>query len=119
MPNGFSGIGEGWRQALWDLCVELEPHVQAINRQLAAEEQHTSFEVMQVKEKFGGLRFYVNHHSDAIDACIQKAQARARTTCMPCGQAGTSRTDDWWRVACDAFQAARETAALRRLRREE
>ena len=35
MPNGFYCIGEGWRQILWDLCVELEPHVEALHRELA------------------------------------------------------------------------------------
>jgi hypothetical protein len=72
MPNGFYCIGEGWRQILWDLCVELEPHVEALNRELATRNPASSFEVLQVKEKFGELRFYTNHHSDAIDNCIRK-----------------------------------------------
>lgn len=108
MPNGFAGVGEGWRQLLWDLCVELEPHVEAINNHLAAQEPPSSFEVRQVKEKFGGLRFYVRHHSDGIDGCIHKAQERALKTCVDCGQPGTLRTEGWWRVTCAVCEAARD-----------
>jgi hypothetical protein len=107
MSLGFYGIGEGWRQLLWDLCVELEPHVEALNRELATQEPPGSFEVPQAKEKLGGLRFYTNHHSDAIDDCIHKAQEQALTTCMDCGQAGKLRTDGRWHVACDAYEATR------------
>jgi hypothetical protein len=107
MPNGFSGIGEGWRQLLWDLCVELEPHVQDLNRKLATEEPPASFEVLQVKEKFGQLRFYVNHHSGPIDGCIGKAKVLASTTCIDCGQPAQLSTKGRWHVACDACEANR------------
>jgi hypothetical protein len=49
MPGGFAGIGEDWRQLLWELYVELEPHVEAMNRELAGQEPDVSFEVMQVR----------------------------------------------------------------------
>ena len=110
MPRGFEGIHEGWRQILWDLYVALEPLVEALNRKLATQDPVSSFEVLQVKEKFGGLRFYPNHHSDAIDECIQKAQEQAVKTCMECGQAGKLRTSGWWHVTCDACEAARSRA---------
>jgi hypothetical protein len=112
MSNGFDRIGEGWRLVLWDLCVELEPQVEALNRELAAHALPSRFEVLQVKEKFGGLRFYTNHTSGAIDNCIHKAQERALKTCMDCGQAARLRTSGWWHVACDACVAAQEEAAV-------
>src|ERR1039458_3381019 len=46
MPNGFYGIGGGWRRVLWNLCVELEPHVEALNRKLATQDPARSFEVL-------------------------------------------------------------------------
>src|SRR6202046_291071 len=54
MPRGFEH-DDGWFYILWRLCEDLEP--------LVAEFEKASgikFEVLQVKEKFGGLRFYVN-----------------------------------------------------------
>ena len=38
------------------------------------------FEVLQVKEKFGTLRFYVSHHTGAIDGRIAAALEEGRTT---------------------------------------
>ena len=54
MPWGFTH-GDGWFDIVWRLCEDLEP--------LVTEMEHAGgrqFEVLQVKEKFGGLRFYVN-----------------------------------------------------------
>jgi hypothetical protein len=99
---GFDGVGEGWRQLLWDLCVELEPHVESLDREIATREPQVNFVVLQVKEKFGGLRFYTTLTSKAIDDCIRRAQERALSTCMDCGQPARLRTQGRWHVACDA-----------------
>ena len=68
MPFGFAH-GDGWFDLVWRLCERLEPLV-------AAEEAETgrSFHVLQVKEKFGGLRFYTNFNNDAISALIEAAE---------------------------------------------
>jgi hypothetical protein len=61
MPRGFEH-GDGWFDILWRLCVDLEPLVAEFEQ-----ETESQFEVLQVKEKFGGLRFYVNcRRNDAI-----------------------------------------------------
>ena len=49
------------------------------------------FEVVLVKEKLGTLRFYVSHHSDAIDERIAEAQKESSRTCEVCGQPGKQR----------------------------
>jgi hypothetical protein len=70
MPWGFTH-GDGWFDILWRLCEDLEP--------LVAEFERTSglkFEVLQVKEKFGGLRFYVNcRRNEAIGERIGSRHA--------------------------------------------
>jgi hypothetical protein len=60
MPRGFVH-GDGWFDILWRLCMDLEPLVAEFEQATALK-----FEVLQVKEKFGGLRFNVNHANDAI-----------------------------------------------------
>ena len=58
-------------------------------------------EVGQVKEKFGGLRFYINAQTDemwerTIQACEESVQ-----TCEECGAPGTLRKDRrWWKTLC-------------------
>ena len=62
-----------WFNILWRLCVDLEPLVAELEN-----EPGERFEVLQVKEKFGTLRFYVSHHTDAIDGRIAAAQEEGR-----------------------------------------
>ena len=57
------------------------------------EEKETGerFEVSQVKDKFGTLRFYGNHHTDAIDGRFEQAAVEALHTCETCGWEGRQR----------------------------
>ena len=55
----------------------------------------------QVKEKFGGLRFYIPRYSDAIDKAIIKAENLSITTCQVCGEPGHERNTGWVRTLCD------------------
>jgi len=55
------------------------------------------FSIMQIKEKFGGLRFYASFggaHGQAIDAChgaIDLAESLSYTICEICGMPGSCR----------------------------
>jgi len=60
------------------------------------------FEVVQVKEKLGTLRFYVSHHTDTIDERIVEAQKESSRTCEVCGQPGKQpETGGGVRAVCD------------------
>jgi hypothetical protein len=59
------------------------------------------FEVLQVKQKFGGLRFYVSHRTDAILQRIEAAQLESIRTCEVCGKPGKRREGNCIRTACD------------------
>jgi hypothetical protein len=96
MPFAFR-CGDGWFNILWRLCVELEPVVTELEH-----ETGERFEVVQVKERLGTLRFYVSHHSDPIDEHIIEAQKESSRTCEICGQPGKQRhTDGEVRALCD------------------
>ena len=58
--------------------------------------------ITQIKEKFGGLRFYVAGGSDALHAAIEAAEAASFKTCEECGAAGKKRHGSWLRTLCDA-----------------
>ena len=75
MPFGFQ-CGDGWYNILWRLCVDMEPMVIGLEK-----ETGERFEVVQVKEKLGTLRFYVSHHTDTIDERIVEAQKESSRTC--------------------------------------
>jgi hypothetical protein len=59
-------------------------------------------EVIQVKEKFGGLRFYINEGTDEIHQRIGEAELESMKTCEITGKLGKLRTDiGWYRTLCD------------------
>jgi hypothetical protein len=101
MTLGFQH-DDGWFGILWRLCEDLEPLVAEFE---AAGEQ--KFEVLQVKEKFGGLRFYVNcREEEAIRQRIGAAVHESFRTCEVCGQPGKLREVGWIKTTCDEHASA-------------
>lgn len=57
---------------------------------------------VQVKEKFGQLRFYLSSESDEMSEYIREAEDRSAITCEECGEPGITRTDlSWHLTLCD------------------
>lgn len=85
--------GDGWFEIIKDLSEKLS--------------KLKGIKALQVKEKFGGLRFYFQaayKSQDLIEAenLIREAEERAMKTCEVCGFEGKLRTDiGWIRVLCD------------------
>jgi hypothetical protein len=59
----------------------------------------------QVKEKFGGLRFYVNGATEEHWHYISFAESMSYHTCEDCGAPGKRYTDGWHKVLCDIHAA--------------
>lgn len=76
---GFE-CGDGWYQLLYDLSQELSNY--------SAENPALDLEAMQVKSKFGSLRFHLNIHDAATEKMIGLAQRRASVTCEITGEPG-------------------------------
>jgi hypothetical protein len=68
MPMDFLH-GDGWFGILWRLCEDLDPLVKEFEQATIRQ-----FEILQVKEKFGGLRIHVNDANDAIRQRIEAAK---------------------------------------------
>ena len=93
----------GWFDLIWKLCEDLEgmyKHLVIIPEE--------PFQVLQVKEKFGGLRFYVGGCcSDEMFKRILKAEHDSFSICENCGKEGCLRTEGWAKTLCsecaDAF----------------
>jgi len=56
--------------------------------------------VTQVKEKYGGLRFYVHGATGEQYALIQFAESMSYRTCEVCGDRGRSNGGGWIQVRC-------------------
>ena len=59
----------------------------------------------QVKEKFGGLRFYVQAATDKHYSYINFAESMSYRTCEECGAPGKTYTDGWHTTLCDIHAA--------------
>lgn len=93
--NKYFDCGDGW----FPLLRELSRHIEEYNRKEVGEGRHVV--VMQVKEKFGGLRFYVNSSTTNIDRLIAEAEDRSFKVCETCGEDGELRKEGWWKTLCD------------------
>lgn len=59
--------------------------------------------VLQVKEKFGGLRFYVGEAPNFVHDAIEEAEKESERTCYICGSPGTitSSAMGWLECTCN------------------
>lgn len=85
--------GDGWYDLLDRLCAKLD----AIAKEDGLEDD---LRAVQVKEKFGGLRFYTNGGNDKIDAVIAEAQNESEHTCEICGKPGEQNRTGWISIRC-------------------
>lgn len=58
-------------------------------------------QAVQVKEKYGTLRFYTNFSDEYVDGLIAMAESMTAVTCQECGNPGRVRGLGWIYVACD------------------
>lgn len=84
----YLDCGDGWFHLLLGLSQALEAMGEDIT-------------VHQVKEKFGGLRFYIDNASDAVHELIDQAEEISYQTCERCGQPGRPRKGGWVSTLCD------------------
>ena len=97
MCCGFPG--DGWFDIIWDLSSKLEPLIQ----KCIDEDQDTELypKAFQVKEKFGGLRFYMTCGSREIFDLTDEAEALSYKTCEECGEPGEKRDSGWIHTLCN------------------
>jgi len=84
---GFA-CGDGWFNILWMLS-------------LALEDLNEDIEVVQVKEKYGTLRYYIHNGSEEAYKYINAAEAASQSICEECSEWGRLRGNGWYYTACD------------------
>ena len=105
--------GDGWYNIIDLLCANIQWHIDETNktRQLLLESNSYNLPIpdevqqvvaSQVKEKFGGLRFYYNGGDRVVDALVGFADTMSYRTCETCGSPGKRRGGGWIYTACDA-----------------
>jgi len=102
--GGFA-VGEGWWHIIESLCANIQSHTDWKVKQGKVISQ---VEVNQIKEKFGGLRFYYSGGDDEISGMVRMAESWADRSCEECGSIGTTRNGGWIKTLCDRHEAERQ-----------
>lgn len=113
MCFGFE-CGDGWGDLLWDLSEKIEKEIfKSVGSPEAAKALLSDtvmiFNVVQVKEKFGTLRFYVDAYDEITEESYKKirnyiheAEAKSAITCEVCGKPGERRSGGWIKCLCES-----------------
>ena len=95
MCFGFE-CGDGWYDIIDILCASIQSHID--NHR---DPDFGQVVAVQVKEKYGSLRFYTNTGDDTIFALIDMAEMLSERTCEVCGKPGEIREGSWLKALCD------------------
>lgn len=96
----------GWYDILHDLSIKIESILIDYEEKykVAEGEENEIVEMfaVQVKEKYGTLRFYMSCETDEIFDLIHETEALSSQTCENCGAPAKMRGTRWFEVRCDA-----------------
>jgi len=74
---------KGWNKLIEDLIKDLD-------------ELDPNYTISQIKEKFGGLRFYVHDATTDHYMLINKAEGKSLFICQVCGKEGRTQNKNGW-----------------------
>ena len=80
-------FGSGWNGIVEELLGKIEAHL-AEKYAAGFRDPDYGFQIDQIKEKFGTLRFYVSGADDSIFDFIADAGRKSAQTCELCGSSG-------------------------------
>jgi len=101
--DGGIACGDGWYMLLDELCQHLQFNTDHNNRKERGNEgRYPQVVAIQVKEKFGGLRFYIDSCSDYQNGTISFAESMSFNICEDCGSTDDVTLTDggWYRSLC-------------------
>ena len=82
---------EGWFDLIYALSKRLEVHILNIPKR----NQHFT-KAVQVKEKFGAMRFYMSSGTEEMLDLINKAEKKSTKVCEACGKSGKVIWSNGW-----------------------
>jgi hypothetical protein len=90
--------GDGWYNIIDNLCEGIQTYC---DEKKATDDPEFQVVAVQVKEKFGGLRFYVNGGDEHIYKLIHASEEESYKTCEDCGSPGKLDRSGWWSTTCE------------------
>ena len=81
---GFQ-CGDGWFQLIKELVEKL--------KKLDVDKE---IRVFEIKSKYAGMRFYIDHGTNKIQKLISEYEIKAESVCELCGKDSTIKNDGYW-----------------------
>ena len=101
-------IGDGWYTIVDQLCKHIQEYIDWTNssgvwatKNNRAKRNVEQVTAEQIKEKFGGLRFYYSGGDDKIDGMVTITEAMSIYICEQCGNAGRPTGTYWIKTLCN------------------
>lgn len=99
LPCAYLECGDGW----FDIIYECSKKICEACKDLS-EDDHPK--ILQIKEKFGGLRYYISscpeEMCDTVRDAVDFAEKKSYETCETCGEPGTGKkSHGWYYTACE------------------
>lgn len=91
----LESVNIGWSSLIEELFSFIETH-------------KITAKIIQVKEKWGGLRIYTDVIDTGLDSKIIELEMRSFKLCEICGKDGKLRSDGWYKVFCDEHANGRK-----------
>jgi len=89
------GYDKGWK----DIVEEALEKIQKLNKKL---DECDIIKIIQIKEKFGGLRIYTNIYNDDAELILKDAERKAKYTCECCGSHNNvTSKGSWIKTYCE------------------
>ena len=90
----------GWYNLIDRLCYQIQWH---IDHNLSDDDEASQIQVeaIQVKEKYGTLRFYYHGGNRFIDGLVSMAESLSAVTCERCGNPGEPNKKGWIKTLCE------------------
>lgn len=89
LPGWWSAFGETF-------CEELDSCLKKCGQDI-----YKNFKIIELKEKFGGLRIYTNIHIKEVNEILDKYEALSTTVCQECGAPATRISQGWIGYFCE------------------
>ena len=112
--GGFA-VGKGWYPIIERLSASIQQHVEWKNKD---SEVCPPVVVEQIKEKFGGLRFYYQGGDEYISGLVSMAESWAGIACEECGGIGKRRGGGWVRTLCNKHEDERNARIEEQARKD-
>lgn len=102
LSTWLDNMPEGWRIAFsMKMCDEIKKALIEYDSKNGTDLLH-EYRIVQIKEKFGGLRWYDNGNIPEVALIISKYEKLSEHTCIICGEQAIYSTKNWISPYCES-----------------